>query len=99
MWLNLEGHKAACIPEEERDSVLGYEVSMRWYTIADIMPCSKYCGWQEHYMRLSPEIEDEIAKMFTYDPPMWIVTKATAVIENKVVKTQMEENYTVYKKK
>lgn len=71
---------------------------MRWYTIADIMPCSKYCGWQEHYMRLSPEIEDEIAKMFTYDPPMWIVTKATAVIENKVVKTQMEENYTVYKK-
>lgn len=88
---------ADCVPQEERDSVLGYEVPLRWYTIADIMPYSKYCGWQEHYMQLSPEIEAEIAQMFESEPPVWIVTKASAVIENKVVKPQLEENYSIYK--
>lgn len=87
---------AACIPEEDRDFVLGYEVPLRWYTIADIMPCSKYCGWQEHYMKLSPRIESEIAQMFEETPPKWIVTKATAAIENAVVKPQIELFYTVY---
>lgn len=87
---------AAYIPEEERDSVLGYEVPLRWYTIADIMPCSKYCGWQEHYMKLSPRIESEIAQMFEEAPPTWIVTKASAAVENVMVKQQLEEHYELY---
>lgn len=88
---------AGCIPEEERDSVLGYEVPMRWYSIADIMPYSKYCGWQEHYMKLSPQIEDEIARMMRDEPPKWIVTKEDAVLENEMMIHELRENYIVVK--
>lgn len=87
---------ADCIPEEERDSVWGYEVSMRWYAIADIMPCCKYCGWQEHYMELSPQIATEIEEMLETDPPVWIVTRAGKEIENIVVKTKLQESYELF---
>ena len=86
-----------CIPEEEKKSVWGYEVPLRWYTITDIVPYNKYCGWQEHYMRLSPEIEKEIKIMLEETPPKWIVTKTSAIIENKIVITQLKNNYHIFK--
>lgn len=88
---------AECIPPEELDFVWGYEVPLRWYTIADIMPCNRYCGWQEHYMELVPEIEEEIAEMFEKEPPIWIVTKASAQISNHIVKYQLDNRYCEYK--
>lgn len=87
---------AECIPEEERGSVLGYEVPLRWYTIADIMPCSRYCGWQEHYMELVPDIETEMAEMFAEKPPTWIVTKSAIQISNQMMRRQLENNYGIY---
>ncbi len=81
------------IPAEERDRVWGYEVPLRWYTITDIMPYSRYCGWQEHYMQLSEQVETEIKEMLEERPPEWIVTKTTAVIENETVKGQLRKNY------
>lgn len=88
---------AECIPEEERESVWGYEVPLRWYTIADIMPYSKYCGWQEHYMRLSPQIEEEIGKMMQEAPPKWIVTKTAGELKNGMMLQELCENYAVVK--
>ncbi len=87
---------AACIPAAERDSVWGYEVPLRWYSIADIMPCSKYCGWQEHYMELSPQIEADITQMMNQEPPEWIVTKARAVIRNEMMKAVLLKSYEIY---
>lgn len=84
-----------CIPQNERDSVWGYEVPLRWYSIADIMPYNRYCGWQEHYMKLSAQIEEEITLMIQEEPPKWIVTKATAVLENEMMIRQLKENYAV----
>lgn len=84
---------ADCIPEEERGSVWGYEVPLKWYLIAGIMPCNKYCGWQEHYMELSPQIASEIREMFEKRPPKWIVTRAGTVIENDVVRDGLGEGY------
>lgn len=83
----------AYIPVQERDSVWGYEVPLRWYTITDIMPCSRYCGWQEHYMQLSETIEAELNEMFEVQAPKWIVTKTSAVIENGMVKKRLQDNY------
>ena len=83
------------IPAEERNWVWGYEVPLRWYTITDIMPYSRYCGWQEHYMQLSESIEAEIKEMFEEQAPKWIVTKTSAVIENDMVKEQLRDNYEV----
>lgn len=85
-----------CIPEEERESVWGYAVPMRWYVLADIMPYNKYCGWQEHYMKLTPQIEVEISEMLENEPPIWIVTKTSNVLENEMVKKNLAEDYSVY---
>ena len=87
---------ADCIPEEERNSVWAYEVPMRWYAIADIMPYCKYCGWQEHYMELSPQIASEVREMLETDPPIWIVTGSGKEIENMIVKTKLQENYELF---
>ncbi|MDE7019178.1 MAG: hypothetical protein K2P65_16680 [Lachnospiraceae bacterium] len=83
----------ACIPEEERGSVWGYEAPLRWYTIADIMPYHRYCGWQEHYMALSKQIASEIEEMLESCPPEWIVTKKEAAIENAIVREKLQEDY------
>lgn len=85
-----------CIPENERDSVWGYEIALRWYTIADIMPYHKYCGWQEHYISLSPQIGLEIGEMLKTAPPKWIVTKTSAVIENETVKNKLSGDYKLF---
>lgn len=81
------------LPDEDSKSVLGYEVPMRWYAISDIMPSSRYCGWQEHYMELSPEIEEEMLDMMKNNPPEWIVTKAADVVKNKKILSVLQEKY------
>ncbi|MCM1388221.1 MAG: glycosyltransferase family 39 protein [Bacillus sp. (in: Bacteria)] len=87
---------AECIPEAEQNSVWGYEIALRWYTIADIIPYHRYCGWQEHYMTLSPQIAAEVGEMLETAPPKWIVTKKSAMIENETVKDKMAEDYALY---
>lgn len=87
---------AAYIPEDERDSVWGYECNQRWFLIADIMPYSRYCGWQEHYMQLSPQIEADIREMMENEPPKWIVTKASTVFHNGLMIEQIERKYEVF---
>lgn len=84
------------IPEEERDSVWGYGVPLRWYAITDIIPYSRYCGWQDHYMRLSERVELEIEDMLEAAPPEWIVTRAEKPIENDMVKRYLRERYAVF---
>lgn len=86
---------AALIPVEERECVWGYGVPLRWYIIADIMPYNKYCGWQDHYMKLSPAIEEEIMGMLRDAPPKWVVTKAPLEIENEGVNKELKEKYKV----
>jgi len=87
---------AAVIPEEERGQVWCYECHLRWNLITDIMPYSRYCGWQEHYMQLSPQIEAEIYEMMETAPPVWIVTKASAEIQNEMMREQLGARYEVF---
>ena len=60
------------------------------------MPYSRYCGWQEHYMQLSPQIEAEIYEMMETAPPVWIVTKASAEIQNEMMRGQLGARYEVF---
>lgn len=87
---------AEMIPETELDEVWGYESRGRWHLIADTMPYNGYCGWQEHYMQLVPQIEVEIRDMMEMAPPTWIVTKASAEIQNEMMKKQLSEKYKIY---
>lgn len=81
------------IPDEDRESVYGYDIPMRWYTINDIMPCNKYCGWQEHYIKLSLEIGAEIQLMFEENPPEWVVTESDVQPEDIFIGKFLRQTY------
>ena len=61
------------IPEEDYQSVFCYNLNPEWYTYADLFPCIKYCGWQNHYISLIPEIYDDLENTFSIHPPAWLV--------------------------
>ena len=61
------------IPEEDHQSVFCYNLDPGWYTYADLFPCIKYCGWQNHYIALMPEIYDDLQNTFALHPPSWLV--------------------------
>ena len=61
------------IPEEDYGSVYCYNIEPAWYTYADLFPCIKYCGWQNHYIALMPEIYDDLKRTFEDSPPAWLV--------------------------
>lgn len=88
----------AChIPEEEKDSVFSYNLNPSWYTYADLFPCIKYCGWQNHYIELMPEIEQEMAEYFWQDPPEWLVLPTEEEEMPAFLEEEIDTNYeTVY---
>ena len=61
------------IPEEDHQSVFCYNINPNWYTYADLFPCIKYCGWQNHYIALMPEIYDDLQFTFSVNPPAWLL--------------------------
>ncbi len=61
------------IPEEDKNSVFCYNLNPSWYTYADLFPCIKYCGWQNHYITLMPKIYDDLHACFQSHPPIWLV--------------------------
>lgn len=65
------------IPEEDQQSVFCYNLNPNWYTYADLFPCIKYCGWQNHYIALMPEIYDDLEFTFSSHPPSWLVLPAS----------------------
>lgn len=90
------------IPVGDYDSVYCYNIEPTWYTYADIFPCIKYCGWQNYYMELMPEIYNELDGYFTISPPMWLVlpseeTELPIFIENMIgVEYQIEYSNSYY---
>ena len=61
------------IPDEDKKSVYCYNVSPAWYTYAELFPCIKYCGWQNHYIKLVPQIYNDLLTTFNESPPKWLV--------------------------
>lgn len=85
------------IPPEDKNSVFSYNIDVEWYYYTDdIFPCNKYCGWQNHYIELVPEIETELADMFDNAPPKWLVLPAESEkpIPN-LLRERFDKNYIV----
>ncbi|MFR2794283.1 MAG: hypothetical protein ACLTBS_07380 [Eisenbergiella sp.] len=87
---------ADIVRKEGGDSVWGYEVPLRGYIISGMMPYSRYCGWQEHYMELSEEIALDISDMLETYPPEWIVQRVDKKVKNKNVKKNIDQHYRTY---
>ena len=85
------------IPENERDSVycFGNEYWSKWYTSTGTMPANKYMDWQLHYIKLMPEIEDEIASQIENDGCLWIVVPAEGESISDKVDAVITSNYDI----
>ena len=85
------------IPENERGSVycFGDEFWSKWYTSTGTMPANRYRDWQAHYIKLMPEIEDEIASQIENDGCLWIVVPAEGESISDKVDAVIISNYDI----
>lgn len=85
---------ASRIPEANAQSVYCYNLDPAWYTYANLFPCIKYCGWQNHYISLMPEIYYELESIFLTNPPLWLVLPADLGELPTFLEEQLKTNYT-----
>ena len=81
------------IPEDERESVLTYNLNPAWYIVSDIKPYSRYVAWQNHYIELSPRVEADFVRRLEEDPPLWIVTDKNDAISSEYLRSMIAEQY------
>lgn len=84
------------ITEDERDSVYCYNLSPSWYMYADLIPCIKYCGWQNHYISLDPGIELDLKQIFEAAPPKWLVLPEYVGTLSSFLVTELQTRYVYY---
>ncbi|MBR2879368.1 MAG: hypothetical protein IKC02_01705 [Oscillospiraceae bacterium] len=64
----------AKIPEEERDSVIGYEIMAMDYMAGDIVPCYKYYTLQSTWAITTPHILPDFMNYVKTEKPLWVLT-------------------------
>lgn len=84
------------IPEQDRGSVFCYNINPSWYTYADMFPCIKYCGWQNHYISLMPEIYGRLKERFHSQPPVWLVLPRKHGVLPDFLETMLQQTYKRY---
>ena len=57
-------------------------------------PYDKYCITADHFSMLSNEIFQHIQNLFEHREPMYIVTGRNVQIQNQIVQTYLEKDYT-----
>lgn len=82
------------IPKEDQGSVYTYGIGSSWYAETGLYPCIKYCDWQAHYIKLKPQIENELVTEFAENPPKWVVTEKTA--QPKFLQKVLNEQYVLF---
>lgn len=88
---------ASHIPPEEKDSVYTYGIPSAWYVYTGIFPCIRYCDWQDHYIKLSEDIREDLKRLIEESPPGWIVTKAGEDAKlPDFMRSALEKNYNRY---
>ncbi len=62
------------IPEQEKNSVIGYNIRADVYMMADIMPCHKYWTFQDWWSQNDPSIKTEFMSYIKEEEPLWVLT-------------------------
>lgn len=86
---------SAHIPEEDRDSVFGYDVSSAWFLHADILPCFRLFTLQESWASHYSEFGREINQFMLDTPPKWVVIHNIDIIKSSQFLRIINENYTL----
>lgn len=62
----------ALVPENERDTFMGYRVEPKWYAVTGALPCMRFYFLQEILAQADPAVMDEIVDTFKTNPPKWL---------------------------
>lgn len=62
------------IPEDERDSVIGYNVPSAVYLQGDILPCYRYYTLQDWWSNNDPSIKSDFVEWLCREKPLWVLT-------------------------
>jgi len=80
-----------CIPEDERNSIIGYCVAASDYLSANIMPCYKYYTLQDTWSVTNPQIMDDFMAWLLVEKPKWVLINSNE--ENEAVLDILENGY------
>lgn len=92
----------AKIPENERDSVIGFEIRSADYLAGDIVPCYKYYTLQNTWSITNPEIVNEFISYVDSDSPVWLIMSKEYTNEelNRIAKEkynpEFENDYMIF---
>ncbi|MBP3697555.1 MAG: hypothetical protein J6J45_08435 [Clostridia bacterium] len=79
------------IPENEKDSVIGYQIRTDVYHYADIIPCYKYYTLQETWAITNPQITDDFFAWIETEKPLWVIKDTES--SNEIFENILEEHY------
>lgn len=72
------------IPEEERDSIIGYDIYSAYYLQGDILPCYKYYTLQDWWSISNPDIKVEFLEWLKEENPLWLLVRPTIKDEDMI---------------
>ncbi len=89
---------ASRIPATERDRVFafGSEHWSNWYIQTGMLPCNRYCDWQVHYLKLIPDMEEELVRWIGNGNALWIVTTAKKKLPSEKVEAAVLDHFSEY---
>lgn len=80
------------IPEDERDSVIGFGVLADFYVHADIVPCYKYYTLQRWMTTDENDVYGQFMDYVQSERPLWLVTKPDE--DDSGIKAVLDDSYT-----
>lgn len=66
---------AQIIPEEDRSSVIGYDIPPEWYMDCDIVPCYKYYILQRWWTTPVTDVYGDFLNYLSTEHPAWVITR------------------------
>ena len=83
------------IPEDERDSVIGYELATSWYIDSGITPCYKFYSMQHWWTSGDFDVYRQFLDYVSTQHPKWIIT-GTA-LDDAALTCELSEHYVLAK--
>lgn len=84
------------IPEDERDSVIGFGVLADFYVHADVVPCYKYYTLQRWMTTDENDVYGQFIEYVRTDHPLWLVTKPDE--DDSGIKAVLNDSYEFFTK-
>lgn len=79
------------IPEQERESVLGYEIPAKYYLMGGVLPCYKYGILQYHWMQNDEQVMADFLNFVEEESPLWLISEKNT--HNTELKSILTDQY------